>query len=363
MRRIRLEPRGVPPIWLRLAFPLLALAGAGCAGALILLVTGFSPWSVYSSALDAAFGTQLAWQRSLVASSPLILTGLAAAVAFRARLWNIGGEGQLYIGAIAASGAALLIAKDLPPVLAMAVVLVAGALGGALWAGLAAVPRARFGTDEVIPTLMLNFIALYLMNYLIFGSVSFWRDKERLTYPTGRDIPDSAVAPEIWGRLHLGFLVAVVVTVALWILLRSTRWGYAVRLVGDSPRVAAYAGVGVSRRILSVLLLSGAVAGLAGAVQIFGTLGSLEPRSLAVNLGYTGIIVAAVARFNPLAVIPVAIAIGGISSAGPTLQTSGVPSELVLVLQGLALLVVAASEVLMRNRIRFATVPSTAAAG
>jgi simple sugar transport system permease protein len=344
----------VPPIWLRLAFPVLALAGAGCAGAVLLLLTGFSPWTVYSAAGDAAFGTSLAWQRTLVSSTPLILTGLAAAVAFRMRIWNIGGEGQLYIGAIAASGVALAVADGLPSVIAIAVVLGAGALGGAVWAGLAAAPRARFGTDEVISTLMLNFIALFLMNYLIFGSEGFWRDKERLTYPTGRDIPESAVAPELWGRLHIGFLVAVAVAVGLWILLRSTRWGYTVRLVGDSTRAARYAGVRVPRRIASVLLLSGAAAGLAGAILIIGSLGSLEPRALAINLGYTGIIVAAVARLNPLAVVPVAVAVGGISSAGPALQTSGVPSELVLVLQGLALLVVAASELLMSNRIRFA---------
>src|SRR5262249_30829841 len=152
--------------------------------------------------------------------------------------------------------------------LALPLVLLAGIVGGAAWAAIAAFPRAYLRTDEVISTLMLNFIALYLMNYLIFGSVSFWRDTERITFPSRRLIPDAAELPTIWLRLHLGFLIAIVLAGVMWWWLRSSRWGFDLRVIGDSISAARYSGMNVARRTVSVLLVSGAIAGLAGAVQV-----------------------------------------------------------------------------------------------
>jgi ABC-type uncharacterized transport system permease subunit len=305
--------------------------------------------------IDSGFGSSLAWARTLISATPLILTAVAAAVAFRMKLWNIGGEGQLYLGAIASSGVALALGDGAPSALAVVLSLVAGMAAGALWAALAALPRAYLRTDEVISTLMLNFIALYLMNYLIFGSVSFWRDRARLSFPSGRIIPEVAELPRVWLRLHVGIVIAVAVALLLWWLLRSSRWGFDIRVIGDSPRAAVYAGMSLSRRVVSVLLVSGAVAGLAGAVLITGSTQSLRPSGIAVGLGYTGIVIAAVSRLNPLATVPISILIAGLLSAGSSLQVLGVPSDLVVLLQGLALLLVAAAEFFLHNRIRLAT--------
>src|SRR5262249_35839657 len=189
-------------------------------------------------------------------------------------------------------------------------------------------------TDEVISTLMLNFIALYLMNYLIFGSVSFWRDTKRITFPTGRLIPDAAQLPNLWLRLHFGFVIVIVVAVVMWWWLRSSRWGFDLRVIGDSVSAARYAGMNVAQRTVSVLLVSGAIAGLAGAIQVSGVTQALQPRSLAVNIGYTGIVVAAVARLNCLAIIPVAVLIAGLSNAGGSLPILRLPSDILLLLPG-----------------------------
>jgi simple sugar transport system permease protein len=351
-RRLIIEPRGRPSLLASIVFPLASVVGAGALGAILLMATGHDPVEAYLEVLRSGFGSDLTIVRTLIAATPLILTAVAAAVAFRMKIWNIGAEGQLYLGAIAASGIALAFGDSFPPTLVITVSLLGGAAAGAVWAALAALPRAYLRTDEVITTLMLNFVALHLMNYLIFGSVSFWRDRERLSFPSGRFIPEGAHLPEIWLRLHAGFVIAILVAGVVWWALRSSTWGFAVRVIGDSPAAARYAGLSVPRRIISVLMVSGAVAGLAGAVQITGTSHALQPSGLAVNLGYTGIVIAAVSRLNPLAIIPVSILIAGLTNAGTALQARGIPNDLLVLLQGLALLLVAAAEFFLTNRVR-----------
>lgn len=351
-RLVVIQPRGIPSALVRWTFPVAAVLGAGVAGALLLLATGHQPLQAYTAIVRSSVGTKFGRASTLILATPLILTSVAAAVAFRMRVWNIGAEGQLYLGAIAASGMALALGDGSSPLVAIPLVLLAGVVAGTLWAALAALPRAYLRTDEVISTLMLNFVALYLMNYLIFGSVSFWRNRLNITFPSGRFIPEASELPTLWLRLHVGFLVALAVALFFWWWMRSSRWGFEVRVIGDSPDAAGYAGMSVAGRTLSVLLVSGAIAGLAGAIQVSGATHALQPRSLAVNLGYTGIVVAALARLDPLATIPVAIVIAGLTNAGSSLQIQGVPSDIVLLLQGLALLLVAAGEFLLYNRIR-----------
>ena len=350
--QIVVERRGRPTLLARTLLPLGSVLGAVSIGGLFLLAAGHDPLEVYQAVLRSGFGSDLAWVRTLISATPLILTAIAVAVAFRMKIWNIGGEGQLLIGAIAASGVALALGESAPSFLAVLASLAAGIVAGALWASLAALPRAYLHADEVISTLMLNFVALYLMNYLIFGSVSFWRDAEALSFPRGRLIPAGAELPQIWMRLSVGLPIAVAVALLFWWLLRSSKWGFEIRVIGDSPLTGRYAGMSVSRKIVSVLLVSGGIAGLAGAVLVTGSTHSLAPVSLAVELGYTGIVVAAVARLHPLAIIPVAVLVAGLSNAGSSLQVLGVPSDIVVLLQGLILLLVAAAEFLRDNRIR-----------
>ncbi len=358
MSRIAVEPRAHGGAHVRFGVPVVALAFALLVGGVVLAAAGNSPVEAYRTMFDASLNGWSSISRSLTLATPLILTGLAAAVAFRMRIYNIGAEGQLYLGAIASSWLALTLPADLPKPLMLLVFLVGGALAGAVWASLAAIPRAYFGADEIITTLMLNFIALSLMNYLIFGSMTFWRDPSR-PVPGGKKIPESAQLPGLSGRLHAGIIIAVLCAVVLWWVLRRTSWGFQLRTIGDSTTAARYAGMNVNLKVLSVLLVSGALAGLAGAIEVSGVTKGLEPRSLATDIGFTGIIVAVIARTNPLGVVPVSVFLAAITTSGSALQSIGIQVEVVFLLQGLIFLSVTASEFFVSNRVHLSRSSST----
>jgi ABC-type uncharacterized transport system permease subunit len=361
-RDVRLEPRARPPAWARVGLPVGSVLAAGLLGGVFLAASGHDALEAYRTMLDSAFGGRFAIGETLVESAPLILTGASVAVAFSLLLFNVGAEGQLYLGAIASAAVALQLGEHLPTPVIVPLAVVAGAAGGALFALLAAVPRAYLGTSEIVVTLMLNFVALNLLNYLIFGGPSIFRDPVVLLFPKGRPIPDPARIPILSERVNAGILIAVALVVAVWFLLRSTRWGFEVWLVGDSPGAARYAGVNLRRKIVEAFLLSGALAGVAGAIIVTGRLGSLEPRAIVSNYGYLGILVAALARLNPLAVVPVGILIAAMRTAGPSMQRVGVPDDIVLMLQGMVLVLVVAGEFLLRYRVRLARRPAAAVA-
>jgi simple sugar transport system permease protein len=356
LRRVRIERRERVHPLLLLVVPVVSVLAALLFAAVLLVLTGFDPLRVYGAMLRASFTTWFGITDSVASATPLILTGLAAAVAFRFRLYNIGAEGQLYLGAVVASGVALAVGDVLPGPLAVTVVVVAGALGGMAWMAVPALARAYLGTSEIITSLLLNYVALYVMRYLIFGSRSFWRDPGSTTFPQGRRIPDGAELMQLGTtRVHLGLVIAVIAAVLLHVVLTRTRWGFTWRVFGDSPAAARYAGISGRRVVLVVLLLSGALAGLAGAGEIAGRAGRLDPQGLALGLGYTGIIVAALARYNPLAVLPVAVLLGGVLNAGPALQTlpgDRVPVAISTMLTGAILLFALAGELFVRYRLR-----------
>ena len=353
----RLERRLSVPPGRRALVAVLSIAAALVLGAVFLVLAGFSPVVVYSEMFRAAFTSYYGITDSLAVAIPIILTGLAAAVAFRMRLYNIGAEGQLYVGAIFSTWAALAIAPGLPAPVAIVIVLAFGALGGAVWILVPALARAYLGTSEIITTLLLNFVALYLMRYLIYGSASYWRDPASTNFPQGKPIPEEAYLP-VFGltRIHLGLGVALLAAALLWALLSRTRFGYDVRVVGDSEAAAWYAGIPIARTVVIVMLISGALAGLAGAGEVAGIAHALDPNGLAVNFGYTGIIVAALARSNPLVVVAVAVLLGGLQNAGTALQSipggGGVPVEVSFMLQGLILLCALAGELFVLYRLR-----------
>ena len=361
--RVSIAPRATQPLIIRVGVPLASLVAAGTVGAVILVIAGNNPLEAYDTMLDASLNGWRPLTRTLTLATPLILTGLAAAVAFRMKIWNIGAEGQLYMGAIAASGLAVALPADSPKSVMLLVMVVGGAAAGAMWAGFAAVPKAYLNTDEVITTLMLNFVALSFMNYLIFGTVSFWRDANA-SFPVGKVIPDSARLPIVSNRLHYGVFLAVGAAAILWWVLRRTAWGFELRTIGDSRTASRYAGMRVNTKILSVLALSGALAGVAGAIEVSGVLRTLDPRALAVELGFTGIVVAAVARLNPLGVIPVATLLAAIVTSGSSLQRIGIDPEIVFLLQGLIFLFVAAGEFFIVNKVTLTSgVPAPRASG
>ncbi len=353
---VSLERRIDPSWWRTILTPLIAVIGALASGAIFLAIQGFSPLSVYQALFDAAFTSRFGITDSIAVAIPLILTGLAAAVSFRMNLFNIGAEGQLYVGAIFASWAGLALADGLPTIVGVALVLAFGIIGGALWALPAALFKSYFDTSEIITTLMLTFVAQYLMRYLIFGSRSFWRDLEAANFPQGRRIPDSARLA-LWSdtRLNWGLLVAIAAVVFVWILLRYTSVGYDMNVVGSAPGAAVYSGISVRRTVITALLISGALGGLAGATEVAGRAYALDPNGLELGLGFTGIVVAALARYNPWAIIVVAIFLGGLRSGGIALQSipgDRVPVEVSLMLQGAILLFAIGGEVFATHRLR-----------
>lgn len=353
--KITLERRASVGARQMIAVPLLsALVGIGI-GAIFLTITGHNAAKVYSVMAKTSFTTVYGITDTLASATPLILAGLAAAFAFRVNLYSIGAEGQIYVGAIAGSAAGIIFGST-TPLIAIPAVLLAGALGGTLWIFLPALFRARFGTNEIITTLMFNFVALYLMRYLIYGSATWWRDPESTNFPLGKPIGENAYLPRFgtWS-VHWGFLVAILVTVVVWLLLTRTRFGFNMRILGDAPNAARYSGISVTRTTLLVLLGSGALAGIGGAIEVSGRAHALDPNGLAIGIGYAGIIVAALARLNPWGVVTLAILFGGLQNSASALQTLGadrVPIAIATMLQGMILLLALAGEILVRNHVR-----------
>ncbi len=343
--------------WKQAVFtPILSVLAALAAGAVFLLIEGFDPISVYRELFDASFTSKFGITDTLTIAVPLILTGLAAAVVFRMNLFNIGAEGQLYLGAIFGSWAGLALTDGLPTVAGVGLVLVFAAMGGAVWALPAAVFKAFFGTSEIITTLMLTFIALFLMRYLIFGSSSYWRDPETTNFPQGKRVPTSARF-ELFGdtRLHWGIVVALGIVMLVWVLIRFTSLGFDMNVVGSSPASAAYAGISTRRTVIVALLLSGALGGLAGGAEVAGRAYALDPNGLELGLGFTGIVVAALARYHPFGIVIVATFIAGLRNGGIALQGlpgERVPVEVSLMLQGAILLCAIGGDIFARNRLR-----------
>ena len=355
---IRIERRLEQPRWLTVAVPVVSIAVAFLVATLVLLATHHPPLHTFRRLFQAAFLDNGALSDTLVSATPLAFTGLCAAVAFRMNLFNIGGEGQLYAGAITGATAALLLAGAPSPVV-IAAMMAAGAAGGAALAAIPGVLRAFFSTNEIITSLMLNYVVALVLDYLIFDSHSYLRDTsgfEASVFPQGKNLPDEATWPSwtVHGLvIPLGAVVAVVLAFLLWGLYARTRFGFEVTVIGDSARAGRYAGMRTRRKILAVMCLSGAIAGLGGASQDGDFRHQLDPRGLTqANYGYAGIVVAALARYNPFAVLLVAFLLGGLQNAGYTLQGADFPNGLVGVLQGLILFCALGGELFVRYRVR-----------
>jgi general nucleoside transport system permease protein len=354
---IRIERRLEQPRWLSVAVPVGSVAVAFVFMAIVLLLTHHPPGPTFRKLFDNAFVGRAALNATFIAATPLIFTGLAAAVAFRMQLFNIGAEGQLYAGAIVGAAAGIAIGNHSGWVSIPAMV-AAGAAGGAALALIPGVLRAYLQTNEIITSLMLNYVAGLVLSYLIFDSESYWRDTSSPTakvFPQGKNLPDAANWPTTsLGHLvlPLGFLIGLAVAALIWVLYTRTRFGFEVQVIGDSPRAATYAGMRTRRKILAVMALSGAVAGIGGASQDGDFRHSLDPRGLtAAGYGYAGIVIAALGRYNPFAVCLIAFLVGGLQNAGFALQGADFPSGLVGVMQGLILFCALGGELLVRNRI------------
>jgi simple sugar transport system permease protein len=335
--------------------PVLAVAISLLLFGLFVALFGKNPLDLYAYMYQGAFGTWFSWQNSLTRAAPLILTALCTALPAQLGMVIIGGEGALLMGALAATAAALAL-PPAPPFVVQIVMAAAGMTAGGLWIALSGGLRHYRGVNETISSLLLVYIALAILNQLVEGPM---RDPTSLNKPSTREIGDANMIGSIPGTdIHWGFAFGVVAAILAYILIYHTVFGFSARVAGGNIRAAKVVGLAVGRLILVSCFLAGAAAGLAGMVEVAAVQGRANA-NLAVGYGFTGILVSFLARHNPLAVIPVAILLGGINASGGLLQRRlGLPDASVLVLQGIIFVTVLASETLY-GRIRFLTRKAT----
>ena len=358
---VRLERRANLPLVQRILVLVLAVLLGALAGGLLVQATGYSALKAASAILEGSFGGSYPISQTLAAAIPLATIALGTAVAFRVQLWNIGGEGQFYMGAFGATGVELVGGPaGWPPLLLLPAMLVGGFVAGAAWALLPAWLRAWHGVNEIITTLMLNYVAVLWVNYLVYGP---WKDPAGRNFPFSPRFPDSATFARIGdGQLHTGLFVPIVAAAILVFVLARTRWGYELRVVGENADAARYAGINVRSTMLSAMLVSGGMAGVAGMVQVAGIIHLLNGQ-LSANYGYTAIIIAWLARLHPVAVLVVSVLFGALVNGGFAVSQEGIPQALGAVLQGMILFfVLGIGDFFTRYRLRIISAPVAAAA-
>jgi ABC-type uncharacterized transport system permease subunit len=310
-------------------------------GAMLLVMGGFDPWVAYRALYFGAFGNTYNTLATVMKSVPLLLVALGLTFAFKNKFWNIGGEGQLYMGAVAATWVAL--AVDLPMALHLPLTIAAGFLGGSMWSGIAGLLKVKFRVNEVITTLMMNFIALYWVSYLVRGPM---QGSETAGYPESAPFPLSAQLPALiqGSPLQAGIIMALVCVLVVYVIFNRTTLGYAVRAVGANPEAANYAGINVAKTIFVSAIISGGLCGLAGVNEAAGVQFHLID-NLSPGYGYTAIVVALLGRLDVLGVVLASILFGALISGATTMQQAvGVSAALIQNIQALILVFMLTSD-------------------
>lgn len=317
--------------------PLAGLVTALVIFAIVLLLFGKNPIQAYSDIFSQTLGSRYGLSEVLVKMIPLLLCALAVLVPARLGLVNVGGEGQIYMGAWLATWGALTF-SDLPTVLALPLVIGLGFIGGGLWAAIPAFLRAKGWLNEVISTLLLNYVAIQFVNYFIYGS---WRDPESANFPQSIRFADSYRLPQFFGtRVHLGLLLGLLAVVLIFLVLRYTRWGYAMRAIGGNPQAAGRHGFPIMRYLVLSMIIGGGLAGLAGVGEIMAIQGRLRP-AFSPGYGYIGFLISWLAAHNPVGAVVMAFVLAVIALGGDTLQiTQSVPFSTVNILMASILFVV-----------------------
>ena len=353
---VRLEPRlETPPGWYPAAISLGAVIIALFLGGIMIAFAGGDALKIYVHIAKASFGDIGVLSDTIVKATPLLLTALACSVAFRMKLWNIGAEGQFVMGAFGASAVVLtpLLGPDTSPWVFIPVMILAGMLAGALWGFIPGYLKARFNVNEIISSLMLNYIAISWVNFWIFGVWSESGFQMSPKFPENAWLPrllDYSTAVPLFRGLttHLGIVIGIIAAILVWLIIYRSRWGYEIRLLGDNSRAAEYAGINITRNTVLVMMLSGALAGLGGMSEVAGVVHRLQTSPIAAGYGFTGIIVAWLAKLNPLVAILVSILFGALLLAGREIQPSGIPK----MIQGIILVCLIASDFLLRYNVR-----------
>jgi ABC-type uncharacterized transport system permease subunit len=325
---------------------LFRILGIGLALILIgffLDLSGHSPIALSAAVIKAALGSSYGIQQALILATPIILTGIGVSVSMRMGVWNVGAEGQLYLGAFLATIVGLNV--NLPLLPGLLLMFIGGIIGGMLWALLPALLKAYANVNEIITTLLLNFVAILLVRQVVNGSM---RDMSLGELFATHKIPYAL--PKLFGAyLHIGILIAVVLAVLVGLLLKYSVWGYEISIIGGNRRAAEFAGMHVFSQVFAVFLLSGAIAGIAGMVEIAGTAHRLSA-AISPGYGYLGLIAAVLASNSPIGIIIVGIFYAALLNAGIVLQAQGLSTNFVLVITGSILLFATVGEMVAHYR-------------
>lgn len=302
---MRFERRERQPILLIFATPIIAVIAALALSGILIALAGAPVLEAYWNIVKGAFGSRLSTTETLTRAVPLMLTGLAAAIAFRAKLWNIGAEGQLYIGAIAVSAISSQFLGGLPSIVQIPILLICGAIAGMILLLIPLWLRLRFSVDEVVTTLLLNFVAILFVSMLIDTVL---KDPLAFGWPQSVPVDDDAMLPRVLtrSRLHIGLFIAMGLAIIIYLIQTRTVFGLQSRAAGLNPEAAVFAGVPLGRTLVFVAMISGGFAGLAGAVEVMGVQGYVTTE-LSPGFGYSGIVVAMLANLNPIGVILAAL--------------------------------------------------------
>jgi len=349
---MRFERRESGSAALTILAPLGAIGVALIVAGVLITIAGANAFEAYRLILKGAFGSRLGITETFTRATPLILTGLAAAVAFRARLWNIGGEGQFYLGALAVTAFGLFPGlSSAPAPVAILACLVVGAMAGSALLLVPVALKIRFGVDEVVTTLLLNFVAILFVSMMIEGPL---KDPLAFGWPQSVPVPDAALLPQLVerSRLHAGLFVALALAVVVWWVQARTVFGMRARATGLNARAAAFAGVPLGRTLTLVACLSGGLAGLAGAVEVMGVKGYVTT-DLSPNYGYSGIVIAMLANLNPIGVIGAALFSAVMFVGADSMSRAlGIPSYIADVTVALSLLTMLVAVFLTQYRVR-----------
>ncbi len=327
---------------------LIAIAAAILVTVILIILAGAKLSEALPALISGSFGNPRAIGETLIKATPLILTALAATIAFRGRVWNIGMEGQFVMGAMA-SFFAYDILKELVPGLVIPVVLLSGILGGAIWGYIPALLKTYLRVDVIISTVMMNYIVLFILSFLLSD---LWQDPISFYLQTIR-ISDGAHLPALFqnSRLHIGFFLALPAIAIIYFLLEKTPLGYDIRAIGSNPKAAMFKGTNVNKLLIIIMAISGGLAGFAGAIELFGIQHRLR-MDISVGFGFTGIIIAMLARLNPLGILPAAIFFGALINGAARMQImTGVPIALVYTIEGITLLILLSAQVLTNYKI------------
>jgi ABC-type uncharacterized transport system permease subunit len=312
----------------------ISLVAAILTGALLLLLTGFDPIRAYGRMLQAAFGSKYALVQTLQQAAPILLCALGIAVPAKLKLWNIGADGQFYIGALATTGVFLAF-PDLPALVMLPLMAIAAMLGGLLWIAVPTVLRVFWSVSEILTTLMFNYIALPIVNYLLYGP---WRSPLSFNFPVTRRLTSNAFLPTLYGLpVHIGVVAAVAIAIALHLYISHTSPGFRLRVTGDNRRAASYSGYRVRAIEVGAMGLSGVLAGLAGMIQVAGVTHQMLP-NLSPGFGYSGIIVASLAFTSIPACVGLSLLFAVLSVGSQGVESIGVPSGIANFFSGIVLL-------------------------